>query len=92
MESRLPVRGRDSWLPGYRFPVSFSLAQYPTGSLGQVSGYCDGRLLAVLASANAPVQPQYVSVGQSTLLHDNEIRRHHTIRFTLSLPSFIIDV
>src|SRR5579859_1154418 len=57
MESRLPVRGRDSRLPGWRFPVSFSFAQYPIGSFGQMSGDRDGCLLVVLASPNAPVQP-----------------------------------
>jgi hypothetical protein len=57
MESRLPVRGRDSRLPGWRFPVSFSFAQYPIGSFGQVSSYRDGCFLVVLASPNAPVQP-----------------------------------
>jgi hypothetical protein len=55
MESRLPVRGRDSRLPGNWFPVSFSFVQHPIGSLGQVSGDGDGRLLVILASTNALV-------------------------------------
>ena len=73
MESRLPVRGRDSRLPGQRFPVSFFFAQDPIGSLGQVSGHCDRRLLVILASPNALVQPQHMGSGQPTLLHDDEI-------------------